>query len=113
MKRKLPGKTKMTAKRAAELVAAERERCAKLVPTNWCDSLLTGDGVAKPPLDGRGIEALLRGVQDRIRNSRYGPYAHGGWNAETDQSGVETMAAGAWVACCSRISRRAGLEPAK
>lgn len=23
-------------------VAAERNRCAKLVPTNWCDALLTG-----------------------------------------------------------------------
>jgi len=55
-------------KRAIEIaVAAERERCARLVPTNWCDSLLTGKDVARPPLDGRAVEALLRGVQDRIR----------------------------------------------
>ena len=51
----------------AEAVAAERKRCAKLVPTNWCDSLLTGDGVEHPPLGPRAIETLLRGIQDRIR----------------------------------------------
>lgn len=39
-----------------------------LVPTNWCDSLLTGDkGIGQPPYDCRHIEKLLRGVQDRIR----------------------------------------------
>jgi len=48
-------------------VAVERERCAKLVPTNWCDPLLTGKDAARPPLSERGIEALLCGVQDRIR----------------------------------------------
>jgi hypothetical protein len=46
----------------------ERERCARLVPTNWCDPLLTGEGAARVPLDCRGVEALLRGIQDRIRN---------------------------------------------
>ena len=51
----------------ADAVAAERERCARMVPTNWCDALLTGDGVARPPLGERSIEALLRGIQDRIR----------------------------------------------
>lgn len=45
----------------------ERERCAKLVPTNWCDPLLTGEKAAKIPLDCRAVEALLRGIQDRIR----------------------------------------------
>lgn len=50
-----------------EAVAAERERCAKCVPTNWCDSLLTGRDAPKPPLGERSIEALLRGIQDRIR----------------------------------------------
>lgn len=50
-----------------EAVATERERCAKLVPTNWCDPLLTGKDAPKHPLDNRGVEALLRGVQDRIR----------------------------------------------
>jgi hypothetical protein len=48
-------------------VAAERERCAKLVPTNWCDPLLTGPDAPKTPLDCRGVEQLLRGIQDRIR----------------------------------------------
>ena len=52
----------------AQAVSAERERCARLVPTNWCDPLLTGKDAPKPPLDHRGIEALLRGIQDRIRN---------------------------------------------
>ena len=51
-------------------VAAERERCANLVPTNWCDPLLTGDGAARPPLNERDIEALLRGIQDRIRKGK-------------------------------------------
>lgn len=48
-------------------VTAERERCAKLVPTNWCDPLLSGEQANKVPLDCRGVEALLRGIQDRIR----------------------------------------------
>ena len=52
----------------AVAVAAERERCAKLVPTNWCDPLLTGPDAPKHPLDSRGVEDLLRGIQDRIRN---------------------------------------------
>lgn len=43
------------------------EECAKAVPTNWCDSLLTGPGAPRCPLDNRGVEQLLRGVQDRIR----------------------------------------------
>lgn len=42
------------------------DECAKCVPTNWCDVLLTGKG-AGPFADCRPIEALLRGVQDRIR----------------------------------------------
>lgn len=50
--------------------AEERERCARLVPTNWCDELLTGTNVARPPLNAREIEALLRGIQDRIRNQK-------------------------------------------
>ncbi len=49
-----------------DAVAAERERCAKLVPTNWCDPLLTGPAAVKLPLDERGVEKLLLGVRDRI-----------------------------------------------
>jgi hypothetical protein len=41
--------------------------CAKAVPTNWCDPLLTGPQASKTPLDGSGVERLLRGIQDRIR----------------------------------------------
>jgi len=59
--------TKYNDKRVYNAVVAERERCAKLVPTNWLDPLLTGDGVTRPPLGERAIEALLRGIQDRIR----------------------------------------------
>lgn len=37
------------------------------VPTNWCDSLLTGpDGIGQPPYDCRHIENLLNGVRARI-----------------------------------------------
>jgi hypothetical protein len=43
------------------------DECAKLVPTNWCDHLLTGPGAPRVPLDCRGVEQLLRGIQDRIR----------------------------------------------
>ncbi len=47
-------KPKMTDNDIAAVVAAavlgERERCAKLVPTNWCDSLLTGTDAPKVPL---------------------------------------------------------------
>lgn len=66
-------KPKMTDNDIAAVVAAavhgERERCAKLVPTNWCDELLTGKDAPKGPLDNRGVEQLLRGIQDRIRNA--------------------------------------------
>lgn len=51
-------------------ILLERERCAQLIPTNWCDPLLTGDSVKRPPLGEREIEALLRGIQDRIRNPK-------------------------------------------
>lgn len=46
----------------------KRQKLSDLVPTNWCDSLLTGPkGIGQPPWDCRDIEKLLRGVQDRIR----------------------------------------------
>lgn len=48
--------------------AAIVEECAKCVPTNWCDVLLTGPEAGKTPLDCRGVEKLLRGIQDRIRS---------------------------------------------
>lgn len=40
--------------------------CAAAVPTNWCDSLLTGPQKAIDKSPCREVEALLRGVQDRI-----------------------------------------------
>lgn len=44
------------------------KKLSDLVPTNWCDELLTGpNGIGQPPYDCRHIEKLLRGVQDRIR----------------------------------------------
>lgn len=52
---------------AAARFNAAVEQCAKAVPTNWCDALLTGPDVPKGPLDNRGVEQLLRGIQDRIR----------------------------------------------
>lgn len=57
----------ITPEHATELVVAERTRCANLVPTTWLDPLLSGKDAPKLPLDGRGVEALLRGIQDRIR----------------------------------------------
>ncbi len=45
-----------TAAQVAELLRQMQERCAKAVPTNWCDSLLTGPGVAlKSHHDNREI----------------------------------------------------------
>jgi hypothetical protein len=41
------------------------DECARCVPTNWCDSLLTGPSKVGN-LPGRETEALLRGIQDRI-----------------------------------------------
>lgn len=43
------------------------DECARLVPTNWCDPLLTGPQKVIDQLPPREIEALLRSVQDRIR----------------------------------------------
>ncbi len=56
-------------------VAAERKRCASLVPTSWLDSLLSGKDAPKLPLGAREVEALLRGIQDRIRTD--GPTTDG------------------------------------
>lgn len=54
----------------------KRKKLSDLVPTNWCDSLLTGpEGIGKPPYDCRHIEKLLRGVQDRIRAAEEKPLA--------------------------------------
>lgn len=44
------------------------KECAKCVPTNWCDALLTGpDAPRNLPFSNRDVEQLLRGIQDRIR----------------------------------------------
>lgn len=46
------------------------KQAADCVPTNWLDSLLTGPAAAigsGGTITNRHIEALLRGVQDRIR----------------------------------------------
>lgn len=44
------------------------ERASRCIPTSWLDPLLTGDDVKRPPLGAREIEALLRGIQDRVRS---------------------------------------------
>lgn len=43
------------------------EECTNCIPTNWSDHLLVGSGAARRPLDNRGVEKLLRGIQGRIR----------------------------------------------
>lgn len=54
------------------------DECAKCVPTNWCDALLTGPDAPKCPLDNQGVERLLRGVQDRIHALKSPPEEVGG-----------------------------------
>jgi hypothetical protein len=49
------------------------DECAACIPTNWCDSLLVGPDASKIPMDCRGVERLLRGIQDRIRALKPGP----------------------------------------
>lgn len=56
--------------KAHDAARAEREACAKRVPTNWCDSLLTGPAATRVPLDCPGVEKLLLGVRDRILNAQ-------------------------------------------
>lgn len=61
------------AKANAHLLAASWEMrealegVDKCVPTNWLDPLLTGPKAVVAKSDCREIEALLRGIQDRIR----------------------------------------------
>lgn len=43
------------------------DECAKCVPTTWLDPLLSGDARVIVNSPTREIEALLRGVQDRMR----------------------------------------------
>ena len=43
---------------------------ADMVPSNWCDSLLTGPDAALPKgytFNCKDIERLLNGIRDRIR----------------------------------------------
>ena len=47
-------------------IAAERERCANLVPTTWLDPLLSGKNAPKLPMTGSEVEGLLRGIKARI-----------------------------------------------
>lgn len=64
----IPMTEPMLLKFARAIEAETIAKCAKQVPTNWTDSLLTGkDGIKGPPYDCREIEKLLRGTQDRIR----------------------------------------------
>lgn len=42
------------------------EECAKCVPTTWLDPLLSGPNKVVD-MPARPTEALLRGIQDRIR----------------------------------------------
>lgn len=56
------------AKRTTERVKA---KAVEAVPTNWCDSLLTGlGGIGKPPWNCPEVEKLLLGVAARIRAIR-------------------------------------------
>lgn len=53
---------------ASAAVLQERERCAKVVPTNWLDELLTGkDGLGSPPYYCPDIEKLLSAIAAAIR----------------------------------------------
>lgn len=58
------------------MAKAKKKPLSALVPTNWCDPLLTGPQAALHPnrvgkWDCRDIEALLRGIQDRIRAAEH------------------------------------------
>lgn len=48
------------------------EECAKVIPTNWLDPLLSGPQKVGN-LPARETEALLRGIQDRIRALKSDP----------------------------------------
>ncbi len=52
-----------------DLVKEERARCAACVPTNWCDSLLTGPNAILPdkgPYTAEHVERLLLAIKKRI-----------------------------------------------
>lgn len=50
-----------------------RDESAKAIPTNWLDSLLSGDEavVGKPPWNCPELESLLSAVRERIRALKY------------------------------------------
>ena len=55
------------AKPASDMIReAVIDECAKCVPTTWLDPLLSGPNKVGN-LPARETEALLRGIQDRIR----------------------------------------------
>ena len=52
-----------------EILKGAVEQMPQQVPTSWLDPLLSGaDAVVSTQSDCREIEALLRGVQDRLRS---------------------------------------------
>ena len=49
------------------------EECAKCVPSDVGDDLLTGPDAPIGPLDARDVVRLLRGIQARIRATAEAP----------------------------------------
>lgn len=50
-----------------QVILAEREACAKCVPSNWLDPLLTGPKKVIPDgVDCPTVERLLNAIRERI-----------------------------------------------
>jgi hypothetical protein len=58
----------------AKAFAAIREECAKAIPTNWLDPLLTGPNkvIQGPKYSNKDIENLCHAIQNRIRTAQPG-----------------------------------------
>jgi hypothetical protein len=73
-----------TAGQVADAILAERERCARVVPTSWLDSLM----VMKVPAGCPEIEALCRRIAEAIRADGVDVPAPARWCPECRSAGV-------------------------
>ncbi len=55
-----------------DAVIGERKRVLGIIPTSWCDSLLTGENsiIGEPPYDCKDIERLLLAIKGHIEKEK-------------------------------------------
>ena len=55
-----------------DAIIGERKRIVGIIPTNWCDPLLTGENsiIGEPPYDCKDIERLLLAIKGHVEKEK-------------------------------------------